>query len=116
MIAVSLNNGGGIRLIKPAKLYMCGQKHYKYNEDECMETDVPGHDSILLSHLGNVITRIGLQHGKVEFQDNLRLISFFLMYLGISACFSVIFTNGDNFNDFLFSHLDNTPFHNSIYS
>ena len=82
MIAVSLNNGGGICLIKPAKLYMCGQKHYKHNKDECMATDVPGHDSILLSHLGNVITGIGLQHGKVEFQDNLQLISFFLNVSG----------------------------------
>ena len=33
MIAVSLNVGGGVRLIKPAKQYMCMQKHYKHNED-----------------------------------------------------------------------------------
>ena len=33
MIAVSLNVGGGVRLIIPAKLYMCTQKHYKHNED-----------------------------------------------------------------------------------
>ena len=33
MIAVSLNIGGGVRLIKPAKLYMCTQEHYKHNED-----------------------------------------------------------------------------------
>ena len=33
MIAVSLNVGGGVRLIKPAKLCMCTQKHYKHNKD-----------------------------------------------------------------------------------
>ena len=33
MIAVSRNVSGGVRLIKPAKLYLCMQKHYKYNED-----------------------------------------------------------------------------------
>ena len=33
MIAVLLNVGGGVRLIKPAKLYMCMQKHYKHKED-----------------------------------------------------------------------------------
>ena len=33
MIAVSLNVGGDVRLIKPAKLYMCTQTHYKHDED-----------------------------------------------------------------------------------
>ena len=33
VIAVSLNVGGRIRLIKLAKLYMCTHKHYKHNED-----------------------------------------------------------------------------------
>ena len=33
VIAVSLNVGGGICLIKPAKLCMCTQKHYKHNKD-----------------------------------------------------------------------------------
>ena len=31
--AVSLNVGGGIPHNKPAKLYMCTQKHYKHYED-----------------------------------------------------------------------------------
>ena len=31
--AVSLNVGSGIRLIKPAKAYMCTQTHYKQDED-----------------------------------------------------------------------------------
>ena len=30
VIAVSLNVGGGVCLIKPAKLYMCMQRHYKH--------------------------------------------------------------------------------------
>ena len=30
---MSPNIGGGVRLIKPAKLYMCTQKHYNHNED-----------------------------------------------------------------------------------
>ena len=51
--------GDGVCLIKPAKLYLCTQKHYKHNEDRCTALDVCGHGS--LSHLGNVITRIGLQ-------------------------------------------------------
>ena len=29
VIAVSLNVGGGVRLIKPAKLYICTQTHYR---------------------------------------------------------------------------------------
>ena len=35
VIAVSLKFGGGIRLIKPANLYMCTQKHYKHNKNGC---------------------------------------------------------------------------------
>ena len=33
MIEVSLNVGGGVRLIKPAKQYMFMQTHYKHDED-----------------------------------------------------------------------------------
>ena len=33
VIAVSLNVSGGVRLIKPAKLSMCTQTHYKHDED-----------------------------------------------------------------------------------
>ena len=60
MITVSLNIGGGIRLIKLAKLYMCMQTHNKHDEDERTAAGVCGHGSIPLSHSGNVVTRIGL--------------------------------------------------------
>ena len=60
MIAVSLNVGGGVRLIKPAKLYICTQKHYKHNEDGRTVPGVCGNGSVLLSHSENVVTRIGI--------------------------------------------------------
>ena len=60
MIAVSLNVGGDVRLIKPAKLYMCTQKHYKHNEDGRTAPGVCGNGSVPLSHSGNVVTRIGI--------------------------------------------------------
>ena len=60
MIAVSLNVGGGVRLIKPAKLCMCTQKHSKHDEDGCTAPGVCGNSSVPLSHSGNVITRIGI--------------------------------------------------------
>ena len=50
-----------VHLIKPAKLYMCTQKHYKHNEDGRTAPGVRGHGSVPLSHSGNVVTRIGLQ-------------------------------------------------------
>ena len=59
MIAVSLNVGGGIRLIKLAKLYICA-KHYKHNEDGHMAPGVCGNGSVPLRHSGNVVTRIGI--------------------------------------------------------
>ena len=58
---VSLNVGGGVRLIKPAKLYMCMHKHYEHDEDGHTAPDVRGHGSVPLSHTGNVVTRTGLQ-------------------------------------------------------
>ena len=58
MIAVSLNVGGGVRLIKPAKLCMCTQKNYEH-EDGHMAQGVCGNGSVPLSHSGNVVTRIG---------------------------------------------------------
>ena len=67
VIAVSLNVGGGARLIKPAKLYMCMQTHYKHDEDGRTAPGVRGHGFVLLNHLGNVVTRIGLHtHGSNE--------------------------------------------------
>ena len=55
-----MNVGGGICLIKPAKLYMCMQTHYKHNEDGHTAPGVRGHGSLPLSHSGNVVTKIGL--------------------------------------------------------
>ena len=59
-MAVSLNVGDGLHLIKLAKLYMCTQTHYKHNEDVCMALSVHGLGSVPLSHLGNVGSRFGL--------------------------------------------------------
>ena len=67
MTAVSLNVDGGVHLVKPAKLYMCTQKHYKHNKDKRM---VPGitssHGSLLLSHMGNVITGIRINNNLTK--------------------------------------------------
>ena len=61
MIAVSLNiSGDVVRLIKPAKLYMCTQTYYKHDEDGCMALSVHGHGSVLLSQLGDIVVRTGL--------------------------------------------------------
>ena len=60
MIAVSLNVGGGVRLIKSVTLYMCTQKHNKHNEDGRTAPGVCGNGSVPLSHSGNVVTRIGI--------------------------------------------------------
>ena len=60
MIAVSLNISGGVRLIEPAKLYMCTQTHYKHNEDGRTAPGVHGHGSVPLSYSGNIMKRIGL--------------------------------------------------------
>ena len=84
VIAVSLNVGGGVRLInkfyervilwkqglhqrtencrvyKPAKLYMCTKTHYKHNEDGCTAPGMRGHVSVPLNHSGNVVTRTGI--------------------------------------------------------
>ena len=67
MIAVSLNVGGGVRLIKPAKLYIYMQTHYKHNEDGRTAPGVRGHGSVPLSHSGNVVTRIGIHTHKACF-------------------------------------------------
>ena len=60
VIAVSLKVGGGVRLMKPAKLYICTQKNYKHNEDGRTAPGVCGNGSVPLSHSGNVVTRIGI--------------------------------------------------------
>ena len=60
MIAVSLNVGHVIRLIKPAKLCMCTQNTANTNEDGRTAPGVCGNASVPLSHSGNVVTRIGI--------------------------------------------------------
>ena len=67
VIAVSLNVGGGVRLIKPAKLYICTQTHYKHDKDGHTAPGVRGHGSVLLSQSGNVVTRTGL-HTQLSLQ------------------------------------------------
>ena len=57
VIPVSLNVGGGVRLIKPAKLHVHA-KHYKHNEDGRTAPGVCGSGSVPLSHSGNVVMRI----------------------------------------------------------
>ena len=66
MIAVSLNIGGGVRLIKPAKLYMCRQNATNKNEDGRTAPGVCGNDYVQLSHSGNVVSRIGIHTHGVE--------------------------------------------------
>ena len=60
MTAMSLNIGGGVRLIKPIKLYMYTQTHYKHDEDGRTALGVRGHGSVTLNNSGNVVTRIGV--------------------------------------------------------
>ena len=60
MIAVSLNVDDGVRLIKPAKLDMHMQTHYKHNEDGLTAPGVRGHGSVPLSHSENVVSRNGI--------------------------------------------------------
>ena len=58
VIAASLNVGGGVRLIKPAKLYMCTQTHYKHNESGRTAPAVCDHGSVPLSRYEDWITHI----------------------------------------------------------
>ena len=48
MIAVSMNVGGGVRLIKPAKTVHVHAKHYKHNEDGRTAPGVCGNGSVPL--------------------------------------------------------------------
>ena len=76
VVAVSLNIGGGVHLIKPAKLYMCMQTHYKHDEDGHTVPGVHGHGSVPLSHLRNVVTRIGLHIHKSASLNSMPLTIF----------------------------------------
>ena len=76
MIAVSLNVGGGVRLIKPAK-------HYKHNEDGLTAPGVCGNGSVPLSHSGNVVTRIGIHTHKFQVgeEHSSKIYTSFLEYV-----------------------------------
>ena len=58
VIAVSLNVGGGVRLI--GKTVHVHAKHYKHNEDGRTALGVCGNGSVPLSHSGNVVLRTGI--------------------------------------------------------
>ena len=58
MIAVSLNVGGGVRLIKPKKLYMCTQTHDRHDEDGHTEPGVRGHGSVPLDPSGTSLREL----------------------------------------------------------
>ena len=64
VIAGSLNGSDGVCFIKPAKLYMCTQTHYKHDEEGRTARSVRSHGSVPLSLSGNVVTRIGLHTHK----------------------------------------------------
>ena len=51
MIAVSLNVSSGVHLIKPAKLYMCMQTHYKHDEDGQTAPGVSGWNAVTITGL-----------------------------------------------------------------
>ena len=75
MIAVSLNVGGGVRLIKTSKTVHVHAKHYKHNEDGRTAPGVCGNGSVPLSHSGNVFTRIGIHtHTHVEWLEQLFMV------------------------------------------
>ena len=57
MIAVLLNVGSGVRLIKPAKLYMCMQKQYKHKEDGRTALGLRSHGLVPQSHPEEVIMK-----------------------------------------------------------
>ena len=57
-VAVSLNVSGGVRLIKPAKLYICMQTHYKHDEDGPMALGVCSHGFVPLSPRGTSLREL----------------------------------------------------------
>ena len=60
VIAVSLNVGGGVRFIKPAKLCMCTQNTTITRTDSQRQVCAAMVPGIPLSHSGNIVTRIGI--------------------------------------------------------
>ena len=73
MVAVSLNVGGGVRLIKPAKLFMGTQNTTNTRTDGLTELGVCGNGSVRLSHSGNVVTRIGI-HTHTHFYQSFTMV------------------------------------------
>ena len=65
LIAVSLSVGGGVRLIKPAKLY--ANTLQKHNEDGRTAPGVYGNGSVPLSHSGNEIGLYTCKIGELHF-------------------------------------------------
>ena len=95
---VSLNLDRGIHVIKPAKLYMCMQKHYKHDKDGHMAPTVPGHGSILLSHSGNDVARTGLQqHHQIVNPNRWNLMRITLTALNIPILTKTIFSTKFHF-------------------
>ena len=84
VITVSLNVGGGVCLIKPAKLYMCMQTHYKHDKDGRMASDVHGHGSVPLSHSSNTVARIGLHTRGCADMSHTSLVTLAFILLVIS--------------------------------
>ncbi|MEW8309308.1 MAG: hypothetical protein AB2695_19595, partial [Candidatus Thiodiazotropha endolucinida] len=68
VIAMSLNVGDGVRIIKPAKL-SCARKNTTDNDDGRTAPAVRGYGSKPLSHSGSVIMRIELQQKQLISPD-----------------------------------------------
>ena len=62
MIAVSLNVGGGVRLIKTGKTVHVHAKHYKHNEDGRTAPGVFGNGFVPLSHSGKSLRELEYTH------------------------------------------------------
>ena len=62
MIAVSLNVGGGVRLIKTGKTVHVHAKRYKHNEDGHTAPGVCGNGSVPLSHSGTSLRALEYTH------------------------------------------------------
>ena len=93
MIAVLLNAGGGVRLIKPAKLYMCTQTHYKHDENGRSAPDVRGHSSVPLSHSGTSLRELDYTYTHIGCP--IRLLACSLYAIAGSPISAANFLNSD---------------------
>ena len=73
VIAVSSNVGGGVRLIKPAKLHTCARKTLQTQRGRTHGAGCVRQWFRTAEPLGNVVTRIGTQTGvpSVHFSSDL---------------------------------------------